>query len=75
MARDAWLLLSKGYRYAPAGKLGAFTYGSVIFASLLGWLLWNELVTFEAIIGMALVVTSGVIVLLASTKAKASNSP
>ena len=70
----AQLLLSKGYRYAPAGQLGAFTYGSVIFSSLLGWLLWDELVTFEAMIGMALVVASGVIVLLASTRSKASRS-
>jgi len=69
----AQLLLSKGYRYAPAGQLGAFTYGSVIFASALGWLLWDELVTYQAMIGMALVVISGVIVLLASVKVKTSS--
>lgn len=70
----AQLLLSKGYRYAAAGQLGPFTYGSVIFASLLGWLLWDELVTSEAMLGMALVVGSGVLVMLGSVKARASNS-
>jgi drug/metabolite transporter (DMT)-like permease len=67
----AQLLLSKGYRYAPAGQLGPFTYGSVIFASLLGWLLWDELVTSEAMIGMALVVGSGMLVMLGAVKTKA----
>ena len=70
----AQLLLSKGYRYAPAGQLGTFTYGSVIFASLLGWLLWNELVTSEAMLGMALVVGSGVLVMLGSVKERTSSS-
>ena len=65
----AQLLLSKGYRYAPAGQLGPFTYGSVIFASLLGWLLWDELVTSEAMIGMVLVVGSGMLVMLGAAKA------
>jgi drug/metabolite transporter (DMT)-like permease len=70
----AQLLLSKGYRYAPAGQLGTFTYGSVIFASLLGWLLWDELVTSEAMLGMALVVGSGVLVMLGSVKGRTSSS-
>jgi drug/metabolite transporter (DMT)-like permease len=70
----AQLLLSKGYRYAPAGQLGTFTYGSVIFASLLGWLLWDELVTSEAMLGMALVVGSGVLVMLGSVKGRVSSS-
>jgi drug/metabolite transporter (DMT)-like permease len=60
----AQLLLSKGYSYAPAGQLGPFTYGSVIFASLLGWLLWDELIKPEAMIGMALVIAAGVLVVL-----------
>ena len=64
----AQLLLSKGYRYAAAGELGSFTYGSVIFAGLLGWFLWDELITFEAMFGMALVVVSGVIVVLGTIK-------
>ena len=68
----AQLLLSKGYRYAAAGELGSFTYGSVIFAGLLGWLLWDELITFEAMFGMALVVVSGVIVVLGSIKENVS---
>ncbi|HCH32315.1 MAG TPA: EamA/RhaT family transporter [Oceanospirillaceae bacterium] len=71
----AQLLLSKGYRYAPAGQLGPFTYGSVIFASLLGWLLWDELVTSEAMLGMVLVAASGGLVLLGSVKVKASTKP
>lgn len=66
----AQLLLSKGYRYAPAGQLGPFTYGSVIFASLLGWLLWDEVMSSEAMMGMVLVVGSGVLVMLGAAKQK-----
>jgi len=32
----AQLMLSKGYAYAPAGQLGPFTYGSILFATLFG---------------------------------------
>ncbi len=57
----AQLLLSKGYSYAPAGQLGPFTYGSVAFAALFGWLLWNEALAWNTWLGIALITTAGVL--------------
>jgi len=57
----AQLLLSKGYSYAPAGQLGPFTYGSVAFAALFGWLLWNEALEWNTWLGIALITTAGVL--------------
>ncbi|MDZ7735764.1 MAG: DMT family transporter [Gammaproteobacteria bacterium] len=41
-ATAAQLLLTKSYSLVPAAQVGPYTYASVIFAALFGWLLWNE---------------------------------
>ena len=38
----AQLSLSKAYSHAPAGQLVPYTYTSVAFAALFGWLIWDE---------------------------------
>ena len=64
MATLAQLLLSKGYGYAPAGQLGPFTYVSVVFAAVLGYLLWQESLSLQAILGIGLVTSAGILVML-----------
>ncbi|MGB0733145.1 MAG: DMT family transporter, partial [Pontibacterium sp.] len=41
VSTTAQILLNKAYALAPVGQLGPFTYASVAFAALFGWLLWN----------------------------------
>lgn len=36
------LTMTPAYRMAPAGKVGAFTYASVIFGAAYGYLFWDE---------------------------------
>lgn len=60
----AQLLLTAAYGHAPAGQLGAFSYSSVVFAALLGWLLWDETLTLLAVMGMCVIITAGVLVML-----------
>jgi drug/metabolite transporter (DMT)-like permease len=60
----AQLLLSKGYGFAPASQLGPFTYGSVAFAALFGWLLWNELLSVNTWIGMVLITLAGLMAMM-----------
>ena len=60
----AQLSLSKGYALAPAGSLGPFTYISVVFAALLGWWIWDELLELDTFIGISLVVTAGILALV-----------
>lgn len=55
----AQLLLSKGYSYAEAGKLGPFTYGSVVFAALFGGWLWDEQIALHTGLGIGLITLAG----------------
>ncbi|MFT6471884.1 MAG: drug/metabolite transporter (DMT)-like permease [Neptuniibacter pectenicola] len=64
----AQLLLSKGYGLAAAGQLGPYTYSSVVFAALFGWLFWQEVLDLNSIIGVVLIVFAGVMSALSRTK-------
>ncbi|WP_293266094.1 DMT family transporter [Neptunomonas sp.] len=60
----AQLLLSKGYSYAPAGQLGPFTYGSVAFAALFGWWIWQESLGWNTWVGIVLITLAGLMAML-----------
>ena len=60
----AQLLLSKAYGMAPAGQLAPYTYGSVAFAALFGWLFWDEILAYNSWLGIALVCSAGVVAML-----------
>ena len=51
------LLLTHAYSLAPAARIGAFAYVSVVFGGLIGWALWGETPDGLSVLGMLLVVT------------------
>lgn len=53
------LLLTRAYRLAPAAQVGPFTYFSVVFAALYGYLIWGEGLTAHFIIGALLIALAG----------------
>tara|TARA_R100001440_G_scaffold14959_6_gene25430 strand:+ start:28675 stop:29532 length:858 start_codon:yes stop_codon:yes gene_type:complete len=55
----AQMLITTAYRIAPAGQIGQFTYSSVLFAALLGWVVFLEPTTQEQLIGCILIVGAG----------------
>lgn len=55
-------LLTQGMSCAPAARLGPFTFFSVIFGALLGWVFWNEVLGWSTIVGTLLVLASAVLV-------------
>lgn len=57
----AQLFLSKAYGLAPAGQLGPFTYGSVAFAALMGWMLWGEVLDLNTLLGIVLICGGGIL--------------
>ena len=59
----AQLLLTRGYRNAPASSVGIFTYTSVPFGTFLGWLLFEEILDVNSIFGAVLIVLAGWIIL------------
>ena len=57
------LFLTKAYRLAPASRIAPFTYSSILFAALIGWVFWNELVTLLTMTGALLIISAGIIIL------------
>jgi len=60
-ATVAQLMITTAFRIAPAGKIGQFTYSSVIFAALLGWLFWSEPFTQTQALGCLFIVGAGIL--------------
>ena len=60
LASAGQYLLTRGYACAPAGQVGPFSYFSVLFSTLLGWLLWSELPDALSGVGALLVIAAGV---------------
>lgn len=59
-ATSGQLLLTRGYALAPAALVGPFTYSSVVFAALFGWLLWGEMPDALSLAGAVLVCLAGI---------------
>ena len=54
-----YILLSRGYQVADASVIAPFDYSYLPIASVLAWLLWGEVPAPTTILGMALIVASG----------------
>ena len=57
------VLLTSSYRYAPASTLASFEYTSMVFAILVGYVFFDEIPTWMTIIGAAIIVASGLLVI------------
>lgn len=67
----AQLFMSAAYGHAPAGQIGAFTYSSVAFAALLGWMFWDETLGTATLLGIAVISGAGLLVMAGNTSNKA----
>lgn len=56
------LFLTRAYTLAPASRVGPFTYSSIVFASLIGWWFWNEIMTLFTIAGASLIIFAGMLI-------------
>lgn len=52
-------LLIRAFRLAPASTLTPFTYAQLVWASLLGWLVFGDLPDLPSAAGMAVIAASG----------------
>jgi len=55
------LLLTRAYSHAPAAQVGPFSYSTVMFAAVAGWLLWGEVLDLYSITGALLVCLGGIL--------------
>lgn len=59
----AILLISLGCLIAPTERVITFDYSGVLFASILGWILWDEQIHLNLVIGGSLIVGAGIYVI------------
>ncbi|MCW6508520.1 DMT family transporter [Lichenifustis flavocetrariae] len=59
-----FISINKALSLAQASVLAPFHYTSIIWAVLLGWLIWGDIPTHEMCIGIGLIVASGALVWL-----------
>ena len=70
----AQFFLVRAFRYAPVAVLAPFDYGALIFAAVIGFVVWNEVPGINLWIGAAFVIASGLFILHRETRARASSA-
>ena len=71
----AHLLLAYACLIAPADRIITLEYATVAFAAVLGWVLWAEQPGLTLLIGGALIVGAGIIVLRSPARPPAAETP
>jgi drug/metabolite transporter (DMT)-like permease len=61
------LCLTKAFRLAPVATVSPFEYTALIWAALLGYLIWQELPDSMTLVGAGIVVASGLYILYRET--------
>jgi drug/metabolite transporter (DMT)-like permease len=62
------LLLTRGYSIAAASQIAPFTYFSVVFAALYGYLFWGEILDLGFIAGATLIAVAGIVALRVNSR-------
>jgi drug/metabolite transporter (DMT)-like permease len=57
------LLLTRGYAVAEAGAVSPFTYTSVLFGAVYGYLFWGETLSVQFVMGALLIAVAGILAL------------
>lgn len=68
-AAAQWLL-SVAYKNAPAAVVTVFNYTSIIWATLFGWMVWNEWPLPAVMAGAAIVIASNILIIWRETRQK-----
>jgi drug/metabolite transporter (DMT)-like permease len=65
------LLMTYAYRNAPASTLAPFGYVSILWSTMLGYLIWSDLPGQRMLIGAAVVIVSGLYIIYRETTQRA----
>ncbi len=57
----AQLCMTRAYKHGKTIVTASFAYSTVVFSSLFGMLLWNERLPFIALLGVGLILASGIL--------------
>ncbi|RUO38712.1 multidrug DMT transporter permease [Aliidiomarina shirensis] len=53
------LTMTRAFSIAPPSQVGVFTYSSVLFAGLIGYLVWGEAFTWNMFLGSLVIIAAG----------------
>ena len=53
-------MMTQAFRFAPASVVAPFDYTALIWATLMGWLFWDEVPVFATYLGAAVIIASGI---------------
>ena len=67
--------VTQAYSAAPAAQVGPFTYSAVVFAGLLGWMIWGERPDRWSALGILLVIGSCLLALIPTRSVPAIAPP
>lgn len=62
--------LTYAYRYGKASEIAIYNYTNIIFAGLIGFMIWGEISDIWSIIGGSLIIVTSVVVFIYNTKTK-----
>jgi len=62
--------ITQGFRIGPASTVAPFDYTGLVWASLLGWLWWQDVPALSACLGAVLIVASGVYIVWRASQAR-----
>jgi drug/metabolite transporter (DMT)-like permease len=68
------LCLIKALQAAPASVVAPFSYSSLIWAGLFGFVIWRDVPATSTLIGAALIIASGLYIFMRERRLKASGS-
>lgn len=57
-------LITQAFRFAPAAVVAPFDYTALLWATLLGWLIWDEIPDLATYLGAVIIIASGIVIIL-----------
>jgi drug/metabolite transporter (DMT)-like permease len=60
----AQIFITSAYRFADASVIAPFDYASMLFAIVIGYVIFDEVPTGPMLLGAALVILAGIIIIL-----------
>ena len=61
-------LIGQAFRFAPAAVVAPFDYTALIWASLFGWLIWNDTPEMWTLVGASVIVFSGIFIVVRESR-------
>lgn len=70
----AQIMMTEGYRQAPASTLAPFEYSSMVYGLGLGWALFADIPSTQVLVGAAIVISAGLFIIHRERQLKLDNA-